>query len=359
MKIACVCSLGGLHVSSSDQTSHANHPDKCEVVRLLETSFVGNRARKAGGAVFMGCSQNVYIDCPSKNEGKTGVHTRKRCVGRLNSTDDVCGTWRENAAGQYGDDTATFASTIVATVRLNGENTTVSNTKDPCRIGPYRSGSSFPVAVRAVDDFGQTPATGRDHHPVVSTISSPDDLFAGDYSILMKSDLEFNVTAHARPGNYRILFGFGEETLRDFEIVVEVQRCKIGEESSEDKTSCEPCSAATYNFDLDDEDSECLPCPDNGNCTTRIILPNQGYWHPTPCSPHIQKCLSTDACNNVSRQHRLLELTDDVEYCDFNEMFIKNYTLAQCSEVCTLPACGCELYRHVFLGICRTALRFM
>ena len=332
MKRVCVCFLGGLHVSSSDQTSHAHHPDDCEVVRLSDSSFVNNRARKAGGAVFMGCAQNMHIDCLSENEEKTGVHTEKRTrfAGRLHSMDDVCGTWRKNNAELYGDDVATFVSTIAATVRLNGANTTVSKTT---HIGPYRSGSPLPVAIKAVDDFGQTPAIGRDHHPVVSRLSSPDNFLPGDYSFLVDSDLEFNVTGYVRPTNYRILFGFAEETLENFTIEVEVQRCKIGEESSEDKTSCEPCSAATYNFDLDDEDSECLPCPDNGNCTTRVVLPNRGYWHLTPCSTHIQKCLSTDACSNVSRQHALEELTNDVESCNFNETFVKSYTEIQCSEV--------------------------
>ena len=294
--------------------------------------------------MFTSCAQNVHVDCLSKNEGKTGVRTEKRIrsVGRLNSTDDLCGSWRKNSAELYGDDVGTFASTIVAIVRLNGENTTVSNTTAPCRIGPYRSGSHLPVAIKAVDDFAQTPAIGRDHRPVVSRISSPDNLFTGNYSILMDSDLEFNVTHHARPDIYKILFRFGEETLRDFEIEVAVQRCQIGEESSEDKKSCEPCSAATYNFVLD-EDSECQPCPDNGNCTTKAIVPNQGYWHSSPCSPHIQKCLTAGACDGENRTVALQAMSEDMDNCSASEWNLKTcdpdgcqiheYRQAQCAQV--------------------------
>ena len=279
----------------------------------------------------MGCTQNVHIDCPSKNEEKTGgVHTekRKRSVGSLNSTDDVCGTWKKNNAKQYGDDVASFASQVNVTVNERG---ITGSEEDGSYI--YRSGSPLSISLEVRDGFDQGPAVGRNGRVVSSTISSPNSLFSGYQTILLGSpSTELNVTGFAKPGNYTVLINFDEDILKEEEINVTVQNCTIGEASLRNGTLCEPCNAATYNVDVDDEESECRPCPDNGNCTTKVIVPKQGYWHSSPCSPHIQRCLTTHACDCKNRTATLQEKSENMDNCNISNKEIEEYQQEQCEK---------------------------
>ena len=349
-------------MSSSDQASQQAHDlSICEIIKLSDSILAHNSAQVAGGAIFTSRAQNIRVDCPSNSEGMADMsaENRGRSKGRLDAIDDLCETWRSNSAGLYGHDVATFVSRVVTSVKVNEINVTVSNVTDPGRIGPYRSGSPLCIALKAVDDFDQAPAVGTDNHPVVSKISSPDHLFAGSNSILMEPYiLEFTATGHARPGTYHIAFEFSEDSLERFEVEVEVQQCMIGEEPSEDRTSCEPCSAATYSFVLE-EDSECLPCPENGNCTTQVILPRKGYWHKTPCSTHLQECLSSEACSFKEREIQLAAATENVSSCEFSDADIRSYTEVQCREVNNERTSGSLRQWMVFAGTRGTSVRIL
>ena len=307
------------------------HSD-CSLVTLLNTSFVNNSAELAGGAIFTSSSGNVGIRCDSETDDDAESSSLAQPFSR---TSTVCPSWRGNKAGSYGPVIASFASQT--NERVNGNNITNSEANDPYL---YRSGSPLVLDLEVRDDFGQGPAVDRTGRVISSTVSSPDSLFSGSHTILLDSRFtELNVTGFAKPGRYTILIDFDEENLESVEIEIEVQKCVIGEIPLRDGTLCEPCSTTTYSFSPD-EDQSCKECPENGICTTRVILPDRGYWHPTPCSTQIQRCLSRDACDNDSRRRALEELTKDVESCTFYETFIKSYAEAQCSEVSTVFACG-------------------
>ena len=332
----------------------AGHSD-CSLVTLLNTSFVNNSAELAGGAIFTSSSGNVGIRCDSETDDDAESSSLAQPFSR---TSTVCPSWRGNKAGSYGPVIASFASQT--NERVNGNNITNSEANDPYL---YRSGSPLVLDLEVRDDFGQGPAVDRTGRVISSTVSSPDSLFSGSHTILLDSRFtELNVTGFAKPGRYTVLIDFDEENLESVEIEIEVQKCLIGEVPLRDDTLCEPCSTTTYSFSPD-EDQSCKECPENGICTTRVILPDRGYWHPTPCSTQIQRCLSRDACDTDSRRRALEELTKDVESCAFNETFIKSYAEAQCSEVSAvfacgrppLSLCGFQGYAGPLCGSCKTS----
>ena len=313
--------------SSGHLNCSEGHSD-CFLVTMLDTTFVNNSADYAGGAIFTSSSVNVGVICDSETDDGAENPSLLRAEA-FDLTKTVCPWWIGNTAGTYGHVVASFASQVNVTV-VNERGITGSE-EDGSYI--YRSGSPLSISLEIRDGFDQGPAVGRNGRVVSSTISSPNSLFSGNQTILLGSlSTELNVTGFAKPGHYTVLINFDEDILKEEEINVTVQNCTIGEASLRNGTLCEPCNAATYNFHPDDEDSDCQPCPDNGNCATKVIVPKQGYWHSSPCSPHIQRCLSSDACRNEKRVEKLEQKTQNMDNCSISNKEIEDYQQAQCEE---------------------------
>ena len=342
--------VGGVQVIKEDGSPPpdcAVGKESCGVLALENTSFSDNVASAAGGAVFVDRVAIIRIICSTKQTNREmNFYSKKQWKSMITviSTEDICLTWRNNSASRYGEDIASCATDVQKKISSEQWATEVSIKENYYEMLDHKSGAPLSVfSLMAVDDLGQCPAVGLDGKEITATMFSPDGLFDGRISVLLESDpATLTVTPFALPGEYTVLVEFRGGDIEVFEIAVYVRGCIVGEVLSANGVFCEPCSTTTYSFNPD-EDQSCKECPVNGICTTRVILPDRGYWHPTPCSTHIQKCLSTDACDTDNRQHALEELTNNVESCDFSATFIKNYTEAQCSEVSTVFACGRRL----------------
>ena len=117
-------------------------------------------------------------------------------------------------------------------------------------------------------------------------------------------------------------------------IYVTMRPCIVGETTvnkQDQYLACQECSSSTYN--LDPEGAECKPCPENANCESRLIMPDDGYWHASPCSERIQGCLTSHACAFEGRSVNLRHMTHDMTSCDFDMAKIDEYQEAQCAEV--------------------------
>ena len=115
---------------------------------------------------------------------------------------------------------------------------------------------------------------------------------------------------------------------------VTMRPCRIGERTVSGEgelLECQECSSSTYN--LSPRDAECQPCPENGNCESRVIVPHSGYWQDSPCSVSIAKCLTSHACKFGERVRKLRSMTDDLSSCDISEAEIEAYQRAQCAQV--------------------------
>ena len=126
----------------------------------------------------------------------------------------------------------------------------------------------------------------------------------GRVKFLESDRANLTVTPFAQPGEYTVLIEFKGGDFETFEITMYVRGRAMGEVRSANGTLYEPCSAATFSF-LPEEDSECHPCPENGNCESKAVLPKEGYWNKIPCSEHVQRCLAPEACESEDRKQKL------------------------------------------------------
>ena len=257
-----------------------------------------------------------------------------KAMNTVRSTKDICPAWRNNSADRYGADIASNAVDVRKKIISAQSATVVSMKRNHCEMRNHKSGVPLPlVSLTAVDGLDQCPAVGLDNKEIMATMSSPDGLFDGRMITPLESDVaNLTITPFAQPGEYTVIIEFEGGDFEPFEIAVYVRGCAVGEVLSANGTFCEPCSAATFSF-LPEEDLECRPCPENGNCESKAILPKQGYWHQIPCSEHIQRCLTPEACDSGDREQKLRNKTEEVETCDFDEQYIDTYTEAQCREV--------------------------
>ena len=298
--------------------------------------MINNRAGSAGGAVFIDTVAGLRLNCSaeSKDQALQFYSGKQRdFMKRLTSVDDICTSWENNSAGRYGRDVATSAIDVrkeivdeqmEALSLVSGSNYTVHK---------HRSGEPIPLIVlTAVDELGQGPAVGENSEDVEAVMSSPDGFLAGSVrKTLGMEGTTFSATGFVQPGNYRVLIEFEGADLERFEITVEVKPCDIGEVPSGNGTFCESCNAVSFNFSPEN-DAECRPCPENGDCSSQIILPNDEYWHASPCSKNVSKCLSADACHNKKRVEKLEQLTRDISNCNISSKEIEEYQQAQCEE---------------------------
>ena len=339
-KLHSLLHLGGIQIAAETlsllQNCRTEH-DECRVVAMANTSLMDNRARSAGGAIFIDTVAGLRLNCSDRSkEEELQFFSKEQWMSmrRLVSIYDICPSWKNNTAERYGRDVATSAFGMRKEIAdeqtglprsVNGNNYTIHN---------HRSGKPIPViSLTLVDELGQGPVVGENNETIKAVMSSPDGFFTGSVSRpLGIESANFNATGFVKPGVYKVKIEFEGTDLESFEITVEVKPCEMGEVPSGNGTFCESCNAVSFNFSPE-EDLECHPCPENGDCSSQVILPNKGYWHRTPCSERVQRCLTTEACDSDNREDELAELTQDVESCDFNEQYLQNYTEAQCREV--------------------------
>ena len=332
--------LGGIQISAEMESIFQKCRTEeaiCGVAAAANTSMVDNRAQLAGGAIFIDTIAGLRLNCPdeSKDHGLQFYAKKQwKFMKRLTSIDDICPSWKNNTAERYGPDVASSVSDIhkeitdeeTGVLRLvNGNDYTIHS---------HRSGKPIPViSLTSVDELGQGPAVGENNKDIEAVMSSADGFFVG--SVRKPLGVEGgNLTANGfvQPGMYTVQIEFEGADLKSFKISVEVKPCDIGEVTSRNGTLCVSCNAVSFNFSPE-EDLECHPCPENGDCSSQVILPNKGYWHRTPCSERIQRCLAIEVCDSDSRENALAELTQDVQTCQFDDQYLQDYIEAQCREV--------------------------
>eukprot|EP00210_Caulerpa_lentillifera_P004014 g3829.t1 len=130
-----------------------------------------------------------------------------------------------------------------------------------------------------------------------------------------------------------------EDILQSIALIVHSKECGIKEIPSRDKTSCTKCQEDLYNFQFNEEE-ECVPCPRHANCTMGYIVPNEGYWHKSPCHDQVKKCTIEKACKRSGRSEVLEKLIQNVTNCNIDEITLKEYDKLQCHKGYRGPLCG-------------------
>ena len=335
-KKPCYClSVGGLFfVSSERHTKCLARSIHCPVMALTDTQLSGNEASVAGGAVFAGYLEAIRLSCVSTSSdvGLRFYEEKEwKALSQLKSDKDICPSWKGNHGGVYGPNVGTYAATAEMTLDDTNKAVCVSGGEN-CVIEGYHIGTDLPTAtVELLDELKQSPATN--YRPVDARMSSPvgQFLLVSIVVPMERGACTFrSIKGFVPPGVYDLIVEFGEKAIKSIGITVRVHNCSVGEFVS-NAGFCETCSSTTYNFLLSAED--CKPCPENGNCESRVITPDDGYWQQMPCSDHLHRCLPASACESQGRSEKLKTMVEDVSSCNFKEEWIENYTQAQCAEV--------------------------
>ena len=317
----------------------AAHDAKCSFVALQDTRFVNNQASSAGGAVLSSDLNAIRVSCRNRTRSKPLEYLKKpafESMDTLNATRHVCQEWTHNTAGGYGNTVASYAHRIRKKIRYEDTNVEEEIEGNRYVVRNHVSGTQIPrLSLETVDALGQGPAPGTDNATIVATMSSPDGLFTGFVSVRMDDGVgRFSgVAGYREAGFYRVRVDFSERSIPSFTIVVEIRGCVIGEAIVANGTVCQPCIGDTYNFFPETSDIGCASCPENANCDGVFILPDDGYWHQTPCSDNIQECLTKRACDADNRKEDMRRLQDSVEECHFTEAYVRSYVDSECRKV--------------------------
>ena len=251
---------------------------------------------------------------------------------RVHAKSAMCPEWRN---GDRGDMT-TYVRFVEKTLFFQQTGESISVEGDRLTLRDHASGMPLPTIVfRSLTQLGEPSSLGLDRG-VISAETKSGDFFSGNLQVALHNGTGnfSSIVGFHNPGNYKLRISFSEDYLPDFVITVEIRACHIGESVTAGGSFCRPCSGATYSFQPDQEDPGCLPCPENGRCNTSTIQPLPGYWHRWPCSSHLQKCLTEQACDFDQREEKLYELTKDLHSCDIADDLVDDYEDAQCRTVC-------------------------
>lgn len=303
----------------------------------------------------------LNIDCdlsPIKNATSPSV----------NFVDNVdCNRLRNNsvADGGYGAQVAFDATKFVVKRLEDGEIVHYAPGRD-LEIEDWKSGDAIPtMAIILLDELGQGPASRRakvdqandkDYFPQSNTKAEFNlaeyaenvNIIVEPLDQLLDSKLMFDVVngtgniaigrPFQKPGNYSLAVWMANENQNNMTIHVTIRECIINEEPSLNRTVCRECDSNQYNV-LSSE-FRCELCPENANCSSPFILPENGYWNAFPCSNQIQRCFSTKACKGMNWTEFLNYLGFKPVDCMFNASTLGWYERNLCQEGYSGPLCG-------------------
>ena len=341
------CFEGGIHFVNEERDVDCTQPSaNCSFSVLTDVELHRNEAKGAGGGLFTSDLKAVRLDCsPRSRKEKRKFYDRQELdtLKSITSKNDICQLWRSNYAGIYGEDAGSYATDVAIQI-LSDDNATAFGERRHFEIEDHPSGEPLPsFALRVVDGLGHGPAIGLNHETVEAFMTAEKGFFSGSVNVpLTNGSGNFSrVVGFGPKGKYRCVINFSEESIEPVEIEVNIRGCKMGEVAAANGTICELCSFDTYNL-REEGNQSCRPCPENGDCSTHVILPEEGYWHATPCSKKLQRCLTSSACDFENRKDQLEAATKDIESCDFDKTFPTLYNEAQCKKASLYLSC-----RHV------------
>ena len=336
---------------------------KCTFLALRGSTFTDNEALLAGGALLASDLNSIRVVCSHAKQQTPLTYVNRsefEALAVLNSRDNICQSWRHNTAGGYGDDLATYGRQVRKVIRFDqtGEEQEVEG--NIYFLQSHLSGSPLPsLFLTVVDRLGQGPAIGDGNQTVVARMRSPDGLFTGSVRIRLENGHgNFSgISGYRDPGLYDVRVDFASANIPPFTLLVEVRRCRLGEAAVANGTVCQRCSGDSFNFLPDRVDASCEACPEGAKCDEAVIRPRKGLWHGSPCSRHIQECLTQRACDDEGRDETLKEIGRTVRSCNFTAQFLEEYRAAECRKV--MSDCTCwdhswpsQGYRGPLCGSC-------
>ena len=357
-RVLCLGAIAFLR--DSEQANCTIQDDRCSFLVVTNSTFSENEAESVGGAIYASDIDSIRMSCSAyeTQSRKPEFYGREqlKALDAILSNEDICQSWKSNKAGAYGDDIGSSGARVRMTVVPDKLHDAVGIIGNRLVVEEHSSGKPLPIIqLEAVDGLDQGPAVGLESPTIEAVMTSPDGFFSGSVNIKLNEGVgNFSgVVGFGLEGVYECIIDFSTELIESLVVEVHVRGCRLGEVAAANGTVCEPCTSDTYNL-LPGSGTGCHPCPENGDCTTHVILPAKGHWHATPCSENIQECISSEACSSEEREVRMAAATGNISSCEFDEEYVKDYTEAQCREVISgfhaafLDVCLCRGTR----GLC-------
>ncbi len=333
-----------------------------------------NHASIAGGAIFareIRDAKHFMERCRNVGEEPLEENT----VTTSYAENPVCLVDADNTVGEggYGPDVATTAIGFFAALIYDNGTRVILEEGAEYDFGDWKSGDDFPtMQISLHDDYGQGPARkgsssvnlphadlGNVHlpdysAPVTAVLRSADGLLPNDIVADLASG-EANLTIGSpmvKPEIYTATLSVPDLSTESIRFRVRIRPCIVNEVPREDNRGCNECDPGQYNFDP--RKGRCVTCPDDADCLGKYILPESEHWNAFPCSHHVQKCISTEAClGRNSEALNTTSLEDKATGCELSEKDVRDYQLALCKEGYEGSLCGSCARDHGRFGTFR------
>jgi len=198
-----------------------------------------------------------------------------------------------------------------------------------------RTGEDLPaIYISMLDAFAYRP-TPTTPYSFIVVVSSPEGYFPGEVSVIVSggNGTLSDITTLKSSGNYTLNFHPTGVALSSGTLQIRIIDCQLGEELTKGGL-CQECDALSFNFLP--KIRNCTSCPNNANCQGRYIVPEDGYWHQSPCHARVMRCLNEEACQVEQRQNRLQNITQEFSDCSMNNSVPMLYHETLCREVLPL-----------------------
>eukprot|EP00210_Caulerpa_lentillifera_P003940 g3760.t1 len=319
--------------------------DTCGHIVLLNINFEGNRASPNGVTIPTLNTNGVLIDCEYKR-GSAQDFLNQTILSSLEQYDPKKSCLQRERDLLHVNDDGVIVGTLSQVITLsiahdNDEVGLIWNAIDGYILKNVSSGRQLPrIYITVLNGFGGDLMFSLPNS-FVARLYSSDRLFYGEYftDSFIGSGHFSNATLFARPGNYSLEIRSNLPPIWAINVTVNVRECFVGEEPIEDPFTCQLCDALSYNFDASNI-SRCTPCPLDGSCQGRYIVPKKGHWHKSPCHNNTQKCIVEEACSLDDRTDVLMNFTANFTNCNMNETELDTYSEKLCHKGYQGPLCG-------------------
>ena len=338
----------------------------CQKFDVYNLTIANNMAVRGGG-VFSTSTVSVAVSCgpdqPRWIAGESaGVRSpseqlKPYCLYVMNNT-NLDTTVSQAQAGTNVESLHAEGDIQQLAQVASGEALCVTSKKEDCEC-------DTPLRIMIKDIFNQTISGAIEDASLELTLES--DAIIGDlrYEAVDGVAVINNTKAYGINRNSTLRIFSKRDPRIKIELQMSMRDCYPGE--FEQGNVCNKCPVDQYGFDS--ALNKCQSCEINAKCSGEaVIIPNDGYWHSTPFSPIIRKCIHAVACSYAERSEHLTlyyediaEVQKDLEHLDAhidNERPEPDYSESyeQCAAGYEGFLCGsCQLgYGHSYTGKCES-----
>ena len=329
--------------------------DTCQIFGLHNVTITKNRALYAGG-IFSTQPAGIEVSC------SPGEKFRMRTNTSVNPDDgsvDLTPFCLNMTANEISDGAriegsqAGSKAAYLSVKGLDGSQLKQVASGDslalPCKKGSDPCHSSK-LRIIVQDIFYQTITRGIDDASLRLTLVSNN----------IVGDLRYTAVEGVAVINNTMAWGVGissnvtieSESNPGVRLVLSfsTRECRPGERQQDE--TCKSCPSEQYGFD---PSLDCRGCEDNAKCAGgAALVPSDGYWHSSPFSPCIHKCVHPDACSYPGRERVLTEFYENPSRVDENLEAVEEY-VRRGSPMPTFPEypqCA-EGYEGILCGSCQ------